>query len=115
MSAHDMRSWKDAEATIEDDVIVIRLTVRHILSAMAQHPDDMFRGVTVSDVRGFAKDVVRAINEEDERGTSMLHHMFDDAIDAAIEDGSMHVEIDEAAQDGAYVERSPVTPEKSKT
>lgn len=95
MTKRDDRTWKDAEATIEGNTIVIRLTVKHIPFAMSYHPDDTFRGIKVTDLDGFAREVVRALNDEDERGTTPIHHLFDEACDAAIEDGSQCVSLPE--------------------
>lgn len=40
----------------------------------------------------FAADLVRALNDEEEDGTTLIHKMFDGAIDYAIEQGAFGVE-----------------------
>lgn len=50
-----------------------------------RRPDDRF---SVSDPKGFAEDVKRELLREAEDGSSRLTDLFDNAMEAAIEDGS---------------------------
>ena len=94
-----------AQAVIEDGVIVIRLAVDAIPSAVRGGVDMMaidppFR---VTNAKAFAKDVVRALNDEDEDGTTPIHRMFDAAFNEAAEWGADGIETeDDTYEDDGY-------------
>ncbi len=46
--------------------------------------------VTAPDV--FARDLIRALNDEDEQGTTPIHRLFDAAINEALEQGAEGIE-----------------------
>ena len=50
-----------------------------------------FLSYEVTDIEEFAKDVQRALLEEDEEGTTAVHILLDNAFIRAIEDGSIGV------------------------
>jgi hypothetical protein len=85
------RTWRDAEATVESGCIVIRLRVKNIPSAMHHNPDSRFDDVRIVDLDEFVKDVIGALNDEAEGGTTPIHGLFDDAFDHAVADGSLGV------------------------
>ena len=92
--AEDSERW--AEAHIEDGVITIRVPTSVLPDALEQNPrDDSYYNVTITNVDGFARDVVRELNSEAEDGTTAIHEMFDRAMACAIENGSEHIDIDE--------------------
>ena len=81
-------------AIIENGVIIIRIPVASLpmvvegawaLNAL----DTRFK---LTDAALFAKDLVCALNEEDEQGTTMIHKMFDAAINEALEQGADGIE-----------------------
>ena len=47
----------------------------------------------IIDKKAFAKDLVRALNDEDEQGTTMIHSMFDRAIGEAWDNGAEGIEV----------------------
>lgn len=80
-----------AEANIEDWAIVIRVPVSVLPAALEQNPrDDSYRGSLITNLEGFARDVVRELNREEEDGTTPIHLLFDKAMAEAIEQGSLH-------------------------
>jgi hypothetical protein len=82
-----------AEAHIDDGVIVIRVPVSVLPDALRWDPRVDHSGVTVTDADGFARDVVREMNREEEDGSTAVHLLFDRAMAEAIEQGSAHVEV----------------------
>lgn len=50
-------------------------------------------GLEVTDAEGFARDVVRALERQAEDGATMLTDLLDEAMEAAENDGSVHVDI----------------------
>lgn len=81
-------------AIIEDDIIVIRVPITYlpiiIEGAWALNAlDTRFK---LTDAALFAKDLVRALNDENEEGTTMVHKMFDAAINEALEQGADGIE-----------------------
>jgi len=82
---------RSAEASIEQGSIVIRLPVVNIPKAyragvdLGCIPTD---GWKVTNAVAFARDVVRALNDEDEQGTTPIHRLFDAAFSSAVEQGS---------------------------
>ena len=91
-----------AEAAIEDDQIVIRVSIAAI-------PDAVRAGVDllaidppfkVTDPVLFAPELIRALNDEDEEGTTPIHRLFDAAAIAAFEQGAEGAEeVEEDADD----------------
>jgi hypothetical protein len=95
-SEEDHLGKRNAEAVIEGDEIVIRLPINVIEHAYSAGVDAgaIRPGFRVTDARMFAPEVVRALNDEDEEGTTPIHHLFDDAFTEAIEQGAEGVEED---------------------
>lgn len=82
-----------AEAYIENGEIVIRVPISVLPDALKQNPrDDAYSATLIQDLAGFAKDIVHALNDEEEDGTTRIHSLFDAAMAEAIDQGSMHVE-----------------------
>jgi hypothetical protein len=72
-----------------EDCIVIRVPFSVLPDALKQNPrDDSYYDVTVNDVSDFAQDVIRALNREEEDGTTPVHELLDKALASAIDDGS---------------------------
>ncbi len=46
----------------------------------------------ITNTIGFARDVVKELEEEQEDGTTLVHEMLDTAIEGAVEKGSEHIE-----------------------
>jgi hypothetical protein len=80
----------NAEAVIEGNEIVIRLAIENIPIAVEGGIDmgTITGGVKVVDAPLFAKDVVRALNDFDESGTTIIHQLFDQAFENALDDGA---------------------------
>jgi len=77
-------------------VIVIRVPVDALEQAMRENPrDDSYYDVKVTDAAEFAADVVRELNREEEDGTTPVHLLFDKALAAAVDNGSMGCEFTE--------------------
>ena len=79
---------------LDSEAIVIRLPLSVLPAALegawaASGIDLHFR---VTDVGKFAPEVVRALEEEEEDGTTPVHRLFDAAFNAAIEQGAEGVE-----------------------
>lgn len=91
-----------AEAVIENAklpslaCIVIRLPLEMIPFAYLGAVDvgNVAPGWKVTNARAFAKEVVHALNDEDEDGTTPIHRLFDAAFEEAIEQGAEGVEED---------------------
>ncbi len=85
------KQWiKDsAQAIIEDRCIVIRVPVEVLPTVV---DGGWMLGIIdvrqrVTNAAVFAKELVRALNDEDDQGTTRVHRCFDDAINFAIEQG----------------------------
>lgn len=81
---------------IEGDELVIRIGIDTLAFSAEHCPlfyDDRDRCeapyVKVADKEELARDVVRAINHEEDDGSTPLHHMLDEAIEYAHGDGSL--------------------------
>lgn len=89
-----MSAAQDAEAVIEDGVIIIRLPIANLHIAVegmwAAGASDVRYKVTNADV--FAKEFVRALNRESEDGTTLIHTCFDEAALDAIDEGAEGIE-----------------------
>lgn len=85
---------RTAEAFIEKGEIVIRIAVGALPTAYQAGIDLGVHepGFKIANARAFAKDLVRALNDEDEEGTTPIHRLFDAAMDEAIEQGAEGVE-----------------------
>lgn len=84
----------NAEAFIENDTITICVQVAALADVVegwwvSGNSDTRWK---VTDPEAFAKEIVRALNEEDEQGNTMIHGMFDDALSNAIEQGADGIE-----------------------
>lgn len=85
--------------------IIIKVTKETLKFVTENHPDfwDGVRGalepnVIISDLDRFAHDVVRELNDEDENGGTVVTRMFDDAIAAALENGSQYARLVEGEE-----------------
>lgn len=78
------------EAVIEGGCIVIRFPIEAlsqvIEGAWAMNALDTRYCITDGEV--FAKELMRALNREDEQGTTPIHRMCDKAIEYAIDQGA---------------------------
>lgn len=93
---------RTAEAFIEKGEIVIRVAVKALPLAYEAGTDLGVHepGFKITNARAFAKDLVRALNDEDEQGTNPIHRLFDDAMAEAIEQGADGVEEDDDEGEG---------------
>ena len=82
------------QAIIEDGAIVIRVSLDALPmvleGAWAMNKFDTRYKIT--DVSEFAKELTRALNHEDEQGTTAIHELFDQAILDAIEQGAFGID-----------------------
>jgi hypothetical protein len=85
---------RTAEAFIEKGEIVIRIAIDVLPSAYQAGIDigAIEPGFKITNARKFAPEVVRALNDEDEEGTTPIHRLFDAACEEAIEQGAEGVE-----------------------
>ena len=90
-----------AIANIEGNQIVIRLDIDALPVAVEGGISlgVIREGAKVVDVQAFAKDVVDALNHDDEQGTTLVHLMFDQAFEDAFDDGAQGVEYDDFSDD----------------
>lgn len=82
------------QATIEDGAIVIRVSL-DALPMVLEGTWAMGKFDTrykITDPNEFAKELVCALNREDEQGTTAIHEMFDQAILDAIEGGAFGID-----------------------
>lgn len=83
---------------IEGDAIVIRLPIDVVPVCVDTAWARGFGDPTgkhewaITNPEGFAADVVRELNREEEDGTTPVHKLFDEVLAEAIEQGSQHVE-----------------------
>jgi len=90
-----MSHEREAEAVIEGDTIVIRVSIANLpvalkgAFALGKIPGPRFK---VTDREEWAKAVVHYLNEEDEEGTNRIHVAFDSAFAEALEQGAEGVE-----------------------
>jgi hypothetical protein len=103
----------NAEAVIEGNQIVIRLAIENIPIAVEGGIElgTITGGVKVVNAKVFAKDLVRALNDEDEIGNSIVKEMFDTGFECAFNDGAQGVEYSDDdtcfALDPDYGEEQP--------
>jgi len=82
-----MVNWK---AVIEGEFIVIRVSISALEPELRALED--FDGLRVTDTIGFARDVVRSLNEEAADGSLPIRELIDKAIVDAIDQESDHVD-----------------------
>lgn len=82
------------QAVIEGDTVVIRISLVSLPTAVegAWASYGLPTRMKVTDVKAFAKELVIALNREEEDGTTRIHTMFDGAINEAIEQGAEGIE-----------------------
>ncbi len=76
----------DGRAKIEGEQIVLRIDISDLPVIVEAGPSGDFMKVT--NTKKFAKELVNAINEEEEDGTTAFHRVIDDASEAAFENGA---------------------------
>ena len=83
-----------AQAIIENDEIVIRVPIKYLPTIIegAWALNALDKRFKLTDAALFAKDMVCALNDGDEEGTTMIHKMFDKAINEALEQGAKGIE-----------------------
>lgn len=78
-------------ACIEGDDIVIRVPIAALADAAKVAFDEQYgfeeHDCRVSDPKQAAEAVVRALNDEDEEGTTPVHTLLDKAVISALEEG----------------------------
>lgn len=91
----------NAEAEIVDGNIVITLAISHLQTAIdgGTMLGTIEGSWKLTDPAAFAKDLIRSLNSEDEEGTTMVHRMYDEAINDAIEQGAEGIEEVETDED----------------
>ncbi len=88
------------EAKIEGDDIVIRLYIGNLpVIVSGGWACNALPPLKVTDSGELAKDLCRALNDENEEGTTPLHRLIDKAVLAAVEQGAFG--IDEISEDEA--------------
>ncbi len=104
----NVRPHRWSEAHIDGDEIVIRQGIESLPDALKQNPrDDSYSACKITDVAGFAKEVVCEMNREAEDGTTAVHLLLDSAMAAAIDNGSQWVDYVEPNYDhGSELEES---------
>jgi len=86
-----------AKAVIEDGHIVIRVPIANLQTIMDggyacnAYPERY----KVTDPEGFAQEIERELNDEDEEGTTPIHKLFDKAINDALNHGAQHADLHE--------------------
>lgn len=91
----------NAEAEIIDGKIVITLAISHLQTAINGGTllgtiDGSWK---LTDPDAFAKELLVSLHSEDEEGTTVIHRMFDAAINEAIEQGAEGIEEVESDDD----------------
>jgi hypothetical protein len=81
-------------AIIEDGAIVIRLPIANLPQVVegAWAGGNLRPRLKVTDAQVFAKELCRALNDEEEDGTTRIHLMFDASIEFASEQGFEGIE-----------------------
>ena len=88
--------FKDKPLTIEviDDIFSITIGVDTLVYALSYNPH--FNQVPkVTDSDAFIEAIVTELYREEEDGTTLIHHMFDEACIVAIENGCEGIELPE--------------------
>jgi len=86
----------DGELRISIGVSQLKFACEHCPDASVglteyDEDSDCYLSYEVTDEMAFADDVNRALQEEDEDGTTMVHQLLDKAMVKAIEDGAMGI------------------------
>lgn len=83
-----------SDALIKGGYIVIRVPISALPVAYQAGIDSGFiePRYRITNAKAFAKDVVRALNDEEEDGTTPIHRLMDKACEEAIEQGAEGVE-----------------------
>lgn len=95
-----MAETQNLIARIEGDELVIRCGLATLATAAENYPE-MFEYprnqwppfARVTDRDEFAKEVVRSLNHEEEDGSGPLTNLFDKAINHAIENGALGIDL----------------------
>lgn len=84
----------NAQAIIEGDAVVIRVTLSSIPAIIdgGWGCGAISPRMKITDVQAFAKDWVSELNREAEDGSTPIHKMFDATINEAIEQGAEGIE-----------------------
>lgn len=77
------------------DELIIRIKVKDLLHAITHSPDYSLSHIIVTNKEEFMKELVCELQSEDETGATIIHRMFDEAANNAIENGASGVEYDE--------------------
>jgi hypothetical protein len=82
------------QAVIEDGCVIIRVPIKNLPTVVegSWAAGGMDTRYKVTDPEAFAKDLLMALNDEDDIGTTRIHKMFDAAIDEAINQGAEGIE-----------------------
>lgn len=92
---------KHLEVKLENDVITISIGIDTLAFAAKHAPDGLFYDKLfnpegpikkIIDKKEFAKDVVYELQREEEDGTTMVHLLFDKAINDAVDNGTCSCE-----------------------
>lgn len=82
------------EAKIEGDEIVIRLDIKALqIIASGGWACNALPPLEITDGALFADDLCRALNYEDEQGTTPIHRLFDKGINQAVENGALGCDV----------------------
>lgn len=97
----EVAEQESARAVVRDGVLEIRIAVAMLPVALrgAYDAGGMDQRFKVTDADKFAHEVARALNDEEEDGTTPIHSMFDAAFQSAIENGAEGVEEDPESDD----------------
>lgn len=96
---------------VDDGVLTIRIGV-NVLAHSASYAEfanpwneekrAYLRTFAITDAAGFAADAARAMLQEREDGSSLVTELLDKAMEAAVDDGSLHCEYDQAIAPGEF-------------
>lgn len=85
--------------SIKDGKLIISIGV-NVIAFAAEHCERYYDGekdkytLKVTNKEKFAREIRRALQAEEEDGTTPLHVLFDDATEAAVEDGCEGVKLE---------------------
>lgn len=102
MNVYSDKNRHPCAAVIEGDWVVIAIHKSNILSAVSLHPEleqydeelDKYVSPIITDLDLFIQDVVNALNQEAEDGSTPITHALDEAILEAVENGSEGIEVE---------------------
>ncbi|EHM01188.1 hypothetical protein HMPREF9946_02192 [Acetobacteraceae bacterium AT-5844] len=91
----------NGQAVIEDGAIIIRVPLENLPQVVegAWALGALETRYKVTDTRVFAKELLSALNCEDEQGTTPIHKLFDAGINAALDQGAEGIEEHEDQDD----------------